>query len=49
MIQVHKQRSFLDKMFGRNKLQVDDPVVRKIVAAVRAEPAFSDITEEPDR
>ena len=48
MIQIHKERSFLDKLLGRNKLQVDDPVIRKIVAAVRAEPAFSDITEEAD-
>ena len=42
-IQIHKLRSFLDRLTGRNKLASDDPLSRIIEDIVRAEPGFNEI------
>lgn len=49
MIQIHKQRSLKDKLFGRNVLQPDDPLTAKIVAALRADPAFLHIQQTTEK
>ena len=46
LIQVHKRRPFMDRLTGRNKLDAADPVVSNIMAALCADPAFSDIREQ---
>ena len=48
LIQIHKNRSVLDKLFGRNKLEADDPLVRKVVTALRSDAAILDIRETAD-
>jgi len=42
-IQIHKLRSFLDRLTGRNKLASDDPLSRTIEDIVREEPGFNEI------
>jgi len=42
-IQIHKLRSFLDKLAGRNKLASDDPLSRFIEDLVRDEPEFTEV------
>ena len=46
VIQVHRHRSMSDKLFGRNKMAVDDPLVTLIERIVRAEPQISDVSVE---
>jgi hypothetical protein len=48
MLQIHRHRSFLDRVLGRNKLQVNDPLVAKVVGALRADPAFAQVEEKAD-
>lgn len=48
MLQIHKNRSFLDKVLGRNKIQINDPLVTKIVRAIRADSTITDIEEKTD-
>ena len=43
IVQVHKHRSLKDKLFGRNKMAVDDPLVALIERFVRADPQFLDV------
>lgn len=38
MLQLHKKRSFKEKMLGRAELTRDDPVLAALLAAVREEP-----------
>lgn len=47
-VQLHKHRSATDKLLGRNKLGVGDPVLAIIETMVRADPAFDhvDVTAE---
>jgi hypothetical protein len=45
-IQIHKLRSLLDKLTGRNKLAPDDPLSQTIENLVRDEPEFTEV-EEP--
>lgn len=47
MIQVHKHRSLVDKLLGRNRMQPDDVLVERIRAALRDEPAFRQLEETP--
>jgi hypothetical protein len=42
-IQIHKQRSLLDKLLGKNRMAPDDPLSAVIVATVKDEPAFSKV------
>jgi len=44
IIQVHKHRTFTDKVLGRNKLAADDPVVALIERLVRADPEIADVS-----
>lgn len=48
LIQIHKNRSVLDKLFGRNKLEANDPLVRKVVTALRSDAAIQDVQETTD-
>ena len=44
VIQVHRHRSLTDKLFGRNKMAVDDPLVTLIERIVRADPQISEVS-----
>jgi hypothetical protein len=46
VVQIHKHRSFTDKVFGRNKMAADDSLASLIELIVRAEPQISDISVE---
>ena len=46
VIQVHKHRSFTDKVFGRNKMVADDSLPALIERIVRADPQISDVSVE---
>ena len=46
LIQVHRHRSFTDKVFGRNKMAADDSLAALIERIVRAEPQISDVSVE---
>ena len=46
VIQVHKHRSFTDKVFGRNKMLADDSLAALIERIVRADPQISDVSVE---
>ena len=46
VIQVHKHRSFTDKVFGRNKMVADDSLAALIERIVRADPQISDVSVE---
>ena len=46
VIQIHRNRSLKDKLTGKNKLTVDDPLVVLLDKLVRDEPAFRDVTSE---
>lgn len=42
-IQIHKLRSWVDKLTGRNKLAPDDPLSQIIETLVRDEPEFIEV------
>ena len=46
-VQIHKQRSFKDKLTGANKMTEDDPLSRTIEVVLRADPGIHAI--EADR
>jgi len=48
LIQIHKNRSLLEKILGRNKLKANDPLVAKVVSALRSEPAIHCMQETVD-
>lgn len=48
LIQIHKNRSLLDKLLGRNKLSPADSVVVKIREAIFHEPSFEKVEVEED-
>jgi len=43
VIQIHKLGSVLEKLLGRNKMSVSDPLSAILQAFVRAEPSFKEI------
>ena len=43
LIQIHKQRSLLEKLLGKNRMAPDDPLSALIVATLQREPAFSKV------
>ena len=49
MIQIHKQRSLKDKLFGRTVLQPTYRLAAKFVGAFRADPAFLHIQQTTER
>jgi hypothetical protein len=46
VVQIHKHRSFSDKVFGRNKMAEDDSLAALIERIVRADPQISDVSVE---
>jgi hypothetical protein len=46
VIQVHSHRSFKDRLLGRNKMAVDDPLVALIQRIVGADPQISGLSVE---
>ena len=46
VIQVHRHRSLTDKLFSRNKMVVDDPLVTLIERIVRGDRQISGISVE---
>ncbi len=48
VVQVHKHRSFKDKLFGRNKLAADDVLVTRIEQLIRTEGQASTVTVDRD-
>ena len=44
VIQVHRHRSLKDKLLGRNKLAVDDPLVTLIERIVRGDSQISSVS-----
>jgi hypothetical protein len=43
-VQIHKRRSLVDKMMGRNRHESDDPLTVAIRSAIETEPDFHDIS-----
>jgi hypothetical protein len=48
IVQLHKLRSFKDKLFGRNKLARDDALFNAIVAILRADGEMKQVTVDWD-
>jgi hypothetical protein len=48
VVQVHRHRSLTDKMFGRNVMANDDPLVSTIEGFVRADRQLRDVSVERD-
>lgn len=46
-VQIHRPRSFTDKLFGRNAHAANDPLTALVERVVRAEPGFTNV--EVDR
>ena len=46
MMQIHKNRSFKEKVMGRNKLDSEDPLVQQIVGSLRKDASIHDVEEE---
>jgi hypothetical protein len=42
-IQLHRHRSFTDKLLGRNVHAADDPLTALVERVVRAEPSFTNV------
>ena len=47
-VQIHKHRSFTDKLTGRNKLAADDPLTALLESFVFSEPAMRAIIVDKD-
>jgi hypothetical protein len=48
IVQIHKHRSLKEKIFGQNKMAVDDPLVALIERIVRADPQISEVAVQRD-
>jgi hypothetical protein len=46
IVQVHKKRSLMDRILGRNKMASDDPLVAAIERIVRADNRIEHVTVE---
>ena len=46
LVQVEKKRSLLEKLLGRNKMAVDDPLVTKLVSALKGAGTFTNVQVE---
>lgn len=49
LLQIHKKRSLLDKLLGRNKLNAIDALVARIRDAIHAEPSFEKVEGQLER
>lgn len=47
-VQIHKHRSFADKLRGRNKLSADDRLLEVVERAIRAGAGASDVEVDSD-
>jgi hypothetical protein len=47
-IQLHRKRSTMDKLTGKNKLPVDDPLFTLLERLVRGEPEFREVDVAKD-
>jgi hypothetical protein len=43
VVQLHKNRSLVDKLLRRNGLDDDDPVSRRLESAIRSDPHIRDV------
>jgi hypothetical protein len=48
VIQIHRHRSMMDRVLGRNRLVTDDPLLACIEAIVRTEPSVSNVIVDRD-
>jgi hypothetical protein len=48
IVQVHRHRSMSDKLFGRNTMAVDDPLVALIERIVRGDAQISEVSVDRD-
>jgi len=48
MFQIHKKRSLVEKLMGKNKMSPADKVLSLIVDSLKGDSSFSDITVEKD-
>ena len=48
VLQIHKHRSFKEKVLGQHKMTDDDPLVALIERIVRADPQISEVSVERD-
>jgi len=48
VIQIHRHRSLMDRLLGRNRLVADDPLLTCIEGIVRAEPSVSNVIVDRD-
>ena len=48
IVQVHKHRSFTEKIRGQNKMAADDPLVALVERIVRADPDITEVSVERD-
>jgi hypothetical protein len=46
VVQVHKHRSISDKLFGRNKMAEDDPLMAIIERVMSGDPQIADVSIE---
>jgi hypothetical protein len=44
IVQVEKHRTFLDKLRGKNRMEADDPLCRRIEAIIRSEPSAQGVS-----
>lgn len=45
IIQIHKERTIIEKLLGKNKLTDDDPLVKTVSGIIKSTREFEDITE----
>lgn len=43
LIQIHKKRSLVEKLLGRHRMTLDDPLSALIQSTLRAKPAFANV------
>jgi hypothetical protein len=48
IVQVHKSRSLKEKLLGRNKITVDDPLFTLIESIIRVDDKIEDVTVDKD-
>ncbi len=46
LIQVHKERTLIEKLLGKNKLTSNDPLINKVSGIIKNNSEFKDIKEE---
>lgn len=48
LVQIHKSRSLLNRLLGKNKLEAGDPLVQKIITTLCSEPTIGGLQETAD-